>query len=216
VSAASITSPSGALIGAGYPGGAAARNTGSATAFYHRTNRTNAIDCTERGLRIRDERRNYDDAIDHDDVIHPVGDHSHVHCRQYDRNHIASVPGRQFIDHCLQLYAGRPADQRRGFAALDTGNFDESPPRHDLAGYNAACRHQPRSDDDRGADTKYVGLRREHDDEPGHARHDGAGQCHRCHDNPRRIASAGLLMRGCHGTNSPAKSQMLLGGIAMK
>src|SRR5712671_1600177 len=105
--------------------------------------------------------------------------------------------------------------QRRGFAALDTGNFDESTPRHDPAGYDAACRHQPRSDDDRGADTKYVGLRREHDDQPGHARDDGAGQCHRCHGNPRRIASAGLLMRECHDTNSSAKSQILLGGIAM-
>jgi len=33
---------------------------------------------------------------------------------------------------------------------------------------------------------------------------------------PRRIASAGLLMRECHDTNSSAKSQILLGGIAMK
>jgi len=54
------------------------------------------------------------------------------------------------------------------------------------------------------------------DDEPGHARDDGAGQCHRCHGTPRRIASAGLLMRECHDTNSSAKSQILLGGIAMK
>jgi hypothetical protein len=66
------------------------------------------------------------------------------------------------------------------------------------------------------ADTKYVGLRRVHDDEPGHARDDGAGQCHRCDGNPRRIASPGLLMRECHDTNWSAKSQILLGGIAMK
>jgi hypothetical protein len=33
---------------------------------------------------------------------------------------------------------------------------------------------------------------------------------------PRRIASAGLPMRECHDTNSSAKSQILLGGIAMK
>jgi len=57
-------------------------------------------------------------------------------------------------------------------------NFDESTPRHDPAGYNTACCHQPRSDD-----------------EPGHARDDGAGQCHRCHGTPpayrlRRAADA--------------------------
>jgi hypothetical protein len=38
-------------------------------------------------------------------------------------------------------------------------------------------------------------VRREHDDDSGDARHDGAGQCHRRRGNARRIVAVGLLRR---------------------
>jgi hypothetical protein len=75
----------------------------------------------------------------------------------------------------MQLYAGGGPDQWRRFAALDPRSSEQSPAWHDSTHSRGACRHQHRSDNGRDADTEYVGLRREHDDESGDARHDGAG-----------------------------------------
>ena len=61
-----------------------------------------------------------------------AGDHSDA-SRQHDRDHIAGAPARQFIDHRMQLHAGRSADQWRGFAALDAANSGEPATRHDSA-----------------------------------------------------------------------------------
>jgi len=109
----------------------------------------------------------------------------------------------------MQLYAGRPADQWRGFAALDAGNSGEPATRDDSAGYHAARRHQHRSDNDDYAYAEYVGLRRERDDEPVNARHDGAGQRHRRRGDTRRIAriAIGLLT----GKFSPKPSRKMAG-----
>ena len=45
----------------------------------------------------------------HDDAVDPAGDH-HANPWQHDRNHIASDPGWQLIDHRMQFHAGRPTD----------------------------------------------------------------------------------------------------------
>ena len=97
----------------------------------------------------------------------------------------------------MQLYAWRPADQWRGFAAVDPRGFEQPAAWHDSARGHRACQHQHRSDNDRGADAKYVGLRREHHDESGNAQHDGACQCHGRRGNAGRIAciAIGLLTR---------------------
>ena len=97
----------------------------------------------------------------------------------------------------MQLYAGRSADQWRGFAALDPRGSEQPFAWHDSTGGHAACRHQHRSDNGRDADAKYIGLRREHDDESGDARHDGAGQRHGCRGNAGCIAGIPIgLLRG--------------------
>jgi hypothetical protein len=96
----------------------------------------------------------------------------------------------------MQLYAGRPAHERRGFAAIDAANSGEPAPRHDSAGYHGAWRHQHRSNNDRGAGAKHIGMCLCYDDEPGDARHDDAGQCYRRRCHTRRIGSSisfGLL-----------------------
>jgi hypothetical protein len=95
----------------------------------------------------------------------------------------------------MQLNSGRSADQWRSFAAFDAGNSAQFATRHDPARYNGACQYQHRSDNDRGADAEYVGLRRERDDESDNARHDGTGQRHGRGGNARRIAciAIGLL-----------------------
>ena len=133
-------------------------------------------------------------------IVTCLGDHSHAVRRQYDGNHTVGASSRRCIDHCMQFDAGRPADQRRGPAAVDTGRSGESITRCDPAGRDAACHHQPRPDDARGANAEYLGLRREHVDGFGQPRDDGTGQCHGCDGNSRRFASAGLLMRGRAGT----------------
>ncbi|MGD0846442.1 hypothetical protein [Bradyrhizobium sp.] len=92
----------------------------------------------------------------------------------------------------MQFYLRRPADQWRGFAALDARHSDEHVTRHDSAKHRAARRHQHRSNNVGYANAKHLGMRGEHDDESGNARHHGAGQRHgRCR-NAGRIA-AGLL-----------------------
>jgi hypothetical protein len=94
----------------------------------------------------------------------------------------------------MQFYPGRAADQWRGFAALDAGSSGEPVTRYDSAGYRAAWQHQHRSDNVGYANTEYLGMRGEHDDESGNARHHGTGQRHGCRRNAGRIA-AGLLRR---------------------
>jgi hypothetical protein len=92
----------------------------------------------------------------------------------------------------MQLDAGRPADQRRGFAALDAGNFGEPATRYDSARRCATWRHQHRSGDGGYANAEHVGMRREHDDVSGNAWDDGTGQRHGRRGNAGRI-TAGLL-----------------------
>ena len=119
-------------------------------------------------------------------------DHSHAGRRQHDRNHFAGAAARQPFDHRMQFDAGRPADQRRGFAAVDAANSGQPAARHDRArGTRASPAPASIPHTWRCADAEYVGLRRERDDESGDARHDGAGQCHRRPRNARRIAAYG-------------------------
>jgi hypothetical protein len=173
----------------------------SASAFHCCNGRTDAIDHTKHGLPIHDGQHSHDDPIDHDDVIDgddvidPVGDHSHANRRQHDRDHIAGVPGRQRIDHRMRHHAGRPADQRRRFAALDPRSSEQSPAWRDSTHSRGAWGHQHRSDNGRDAHAEYVGLRRERDHESVDARHDGAGQRHRRRGDARCIAcvAIGLL-----------------------
>jgi hypothetical protein len=98
----------------------------------------------------------------------------------------------------MQLYAGRSADQWRGFAALDAGNSGEPTTRYDSARHRAAWRHQHRSGNGGYADAEHVGMRREHDNESGNAGHNGTGQRHGRRGNSGRIA-AGLLTGRKHG-----------------
>ena len=95
----------------------------------------------------------------------------------------------------MQFYARRSADQRRGFAALDTRNSERPSARHDSARDHGACHYQHRSDNDCDADSEHVGMRREHDDEFGDARHDATGQRHGRSGYAGRIAAVGLLSR---------------------
>jgi hypothetical protein len=92
----------------------------------------------------------------------------------------------------MQLYAGRPADQWRGFADLDAGNSGKSITRYNSARHHTTRRYQHRSYNDGYANAEHLCLRREHDDGSGDARHNGAGQCHRSRGNAGRIAT-GLL-----------------------
>jgi hypothetical protein len=92
----------------------------------------------------------------------------------------------------MQLYAGRTADQWRGFTALDTGNSGEPITWYDSAGHHAAWRHQHRSNNGGHADAEHLGMRREPDDESGNARHDGTSQRHGRGGNAGRIPT-GLL-----------------------
>jgi AraC-like DNA-binding protein len=89
----------------------------------------------------------------------------------------------------MQLYAGRPADQWRGFTALDAGNSGEPVTWYDSARHHAAWRHHHRSDNGGHADAEHVGMRRERDNESGNARHDGTGQRHRRRGNAGRIST---------------------------
>jgi hypothetical protein len=109
----------------------------------------------------------------------------------------------------VQLHAGRPTDQRRGFAALDAGNTGEFAPWYDSARHHTAWRHQHRSYDGGYANAEHVGMRREHDDEFGDARHDGTGQRHWRRGNAWRIASRLLNTTSIHGN-----SKMLFNGAA--
>ena len=92
----------------------------------------------------------------------------------------------------MQLYAGRPADQWRGFAALDAGNSSYPAAWYDSTCDHGARRHQHRCDNGGYANAEHLGMRRKHDDESRNAWHD-AGQRHGRGGNARRIA-AGLLM----------------------
>jgi len=94
----------------------------------------------------------------------------------------------------MQLYARRPTDQWRGFAALDDRNSYEPATRYNSARSHPAWGHQHRSDNGGHANAEYVGMRREHDDESGNARHDGTGQRHGRRGNAGRIGTARLLM----------------------
>ena len=131
------------------------------------------------------------DVVDRDDASDPIGDHSHANRGHHDREHLANVPAWHSLDHRMQLDAGRPADQWRGFAALDAGNSGEPATRYDSARRHSAWRHQHRSDSGGDANAEHVGMRREHDDESGDARHDGAGQRH------GRRGNAGRMPPGC-------------------
>jgi hypothetical protein len=177
----------------------------SASACRYRNVHTDAIDGTESGLDLHGGQYSHDDVVDRDGASDSVGDYAHVDRRQHDRDHIASVAARQLIDHRMQLYTGRSADQWRGFAALDPRRSEQPSAGHDSTRGHGACRHQHRSDNDRGADAEYVGLRREHDDESGNAGHDGAGQRHGRRGNAGRLAPfiATGLLRGKLGSRRP-------------
>jgi hypothetical protein len=153
--------------------------------------RTDAVDGTGHGLPLGGGQHR-DNAADHDDVRNCIGDHPHARRRQHDRDRVA-IPARQPLDRRMQFYARRPPDQWRGPAALDAGNSGEPAARHNSAGRRAARRHQHRSGDGGYTNAEHVGMRREHDDESGSARHDGTGQRHRRRGHARRIAAAGLL-----------------------
>jgi hypothetical protein len=146
----------------------------SGCACRYRIVHTDAIDGANQRLHIHGGQRSHDD-IDRDDARDRVGDYSHAIRRQHDRDHIAGVPARQPVDYRVQHYAGRTADQRRRFAALDPRSSEQSPAWRDSTHSRGTWRHQHRSDNGRDADAKYVGMRREHDDESGDARHDGGG-----------------------------------------
>jgi hypothetical protein len=191
------------LIHVGFPrldhtGAAAARTTASAVADHCSNANTGAIDGTEPSLDIHAGRRSRDDGIDTDDVIDRddanggVGNHSHAICHHYDREHLTNGPARQLLYRRMQLCVRRPADQWRGFAAHDAANSGEPAARYDSARVRAAWRHQHRSGDGGYADAEHVGMRREHDDVSGDARHHGTGQRHGRRGNAGRIA-AGLL-----------------------
>ena len=93
----------------------------------------------------------------------------------------------------MQRRAGRSADQWRGLAAVDAGDSQWPTARYDSACDHGTWQHQHQSGDDRGGDAEHAGMRREHDDESGSTRHDGAGQRHGCGGNAWRLFSAGLL-----------------------
>jgi hypothetical protein len=110
----------------------------------------------------------------------------------------------------MQLHAGRPADEWRGVAALDTTNSGELATGYDSTGYFGVWRHQHRSDNDRDAYAEHIGMCRGHDDESGYPRDDGTGECHRRRGNPRRVLPTWLLMRERRDTPS-ARCQIPLG-----
>lgn len=93
----------------------------------------------------------------------------------------------------MQLYAGRPAHQWRGFAALDARSSGEPVTWYDSARHHAAWRHQHQSDDGGHANAEHVGMRGEHDDVSVNARYNGSRQRHGRRGNAGRIA-AGLLI----------------------
>jgi hypothetical protein len=152
--------------------------------------RTGAINATESGPHLHDGQHSHDDARD------CVGDHPHSIRRQHDRDSVTGVAAGQSIDYRVQFYTGGPSDKWRRFAALDPPSSERSLARRDSTRSPGTCRYQHRSDNNRGADAEYVGMRREHDDESGNSRHDGAGQRHGRRSNTGRIASSiaiGLL-----------------------
>jgi hypothetical protein len=111
----------------------------------------------------------------------------------------------------MQFYTGRSADQRRGFAALDPRGSEQPPAGHDSTRGHRACQYQHRSDNDRGADAEYVGLRREHDDESGNAGKHDTGQRHGRRGNAGRISSSvaiGLLRGKLTSRRTRAKRPM--------
>jgi hypothetical protein len=109
----------------------------------------------------------------------------------------------------MQLDAGGPADQRRGFAAHDAANSGEPATRYNSAGHHAAWRYQHRTGNGGYAHAEHVGMRREHDDESGNARHDGAGQRHRRRGNAGRIAAGLLMARKCCASRGKSKLQFI-------
>jgi hypothetical protein len=140
---------------------------------------------------------------------------------QYHRDNIAGVCARQFLEHRMQFDAGRPADQRRGVAAFDAADCRQSAARRDSVGRTRPWQHQSRSDGHRDANTEYVGLRREHHNGSGDARHDDAGKCHRRARDARRVGppiSRGLLMprgrRPCWSSRHSSRPSRCLVGTA--
>jgi hypothetical protein len=179
-------------------GAAAARTTAPTATFHYCSARTGVIDATEHGLPIHAGHHSHDYGIGTDDVTDcdgassRVGDHSHANRHHHDREHFASGSAWWLLDHRMQLYAGRAADQWRRFGALDAGNSGEPTTRYDSAGRRAAWRHQYRSDSGSYANAEHIGMRGKRHDESGDARHDGIGQRHGCRGDARRIAG-GLL-----------------------
>ena len=131
---------------------------------------------------------------DDSNVIGAIDNELHIDQRKYNRDHIARSSARQPLERRMQFYARRPADQWGGFAAFDAGSSGEPAARYNPAGRRPAWRHQHRSGDGGYTNAEHVGMRREHDDVSGSARHDGTGQRHRRRGNAGRIA-AGLLTR---------------------
>jgi hypothetical protein len=96
----------------------------------------------------------------------------------------------------MQLYAGRSADQRRGFAALDPRGSEQPRAWLDSTHGRGPGGDQHRSGNGRDADAEHVGMRGERDDGYLDARHDGAGQRNRSRRDTRRIASSVGLLTG--------------------
>jgi hypothetical protein len=88
----------------------------------------------------------------------------------------------------VQFHSGRPADQWRGFVALDTRNSGEPATRYASTKHHAGW-HQHRSDNGGYANAEHIGMRRKHDDESDNARHDGTRQCHGRRGNAWRTAT---------------------------
>jgi len=102
----------------------------------------------------------------------------------------------------MQLYAGRPADQWRGFAALDARNSGEPITWYDSTRHSTARLHEYRSDNGGYANAEHLGMRRELDDESGNAWHD-AGQRHGRGGNAGRLATG--LLKGERALPMPSR-----------
>jgi len=76
-----------------------------------------------------------------------------------------------------------------GLAACDPAGSATPPPGTIQAGHYPAAGTSIEADDGGHADAEHLGLRREHDDESGNFRHDGAGQRHGRGGDARGIAA---------------------------
>ncbi|HTB00547.1 MAG TPA: hypothetical protein VK804_08730 [Bradyrhizobium sp.] len=122
-----------------HPGAAAARGAAPAVAFPGSSARTDAIDGAEQYVNARhnhDDNVVDDDAGGRDGTRFSVGDYPLADRHHDDRKHCAASPDRQLLEHRMQLYAGGPIRQWRGFAALNAANSGEPSAWHDTTGHH--------------------------------------------------------------------------------